>query len=214
MQILSEVAKSSVPSPLYLHRCITDTKSRTVLCNSFTKAVFSVFLFMFTARSCLAWLSSFARSDLNLKRPVAGMESTKLEQEVWKLPTLSDADMAVALVMPSLLRLIKMFSKLCEKSTRLSLSYEEDRPLSVLSARASELPPRSLFVELFSVLLPRELSLGLAFWSFWLFLLVLSEFSTAVLDSELESRAVESFGFVVDMLGLVLFRDAIELGAA
>ena len=54
MQILSEVAKSSVPSALYLHRCITDTKSRTMVCNSFTKAVFSVFLFMFTARSCLA----------------------------------------------------------------------------------------------------------------------------------------------------------------
>lgn len=107
-----------------------------------------------------------------------------------------------------------MFSKLCEKSTRLSLSYEEDRPLSVLSARASELPPRSLFVELLSVLLPRELSLGLVVWSLGLFLLALSEFRTADLDSGLESRAVGNFGFVVDMLGLVLFRDAIELGAA
>jgi hypothetical protein len=43
-------------------------------------------------------------------------------------------------------------------------------------------------------------------------LLALSELSTAVLDSE--SRVVGNFGFVVDMLGLVLLRDGMELGAA
>ena len=59
------------------------------------------------------------------------------------LITLSEADMAVALVMPSVLSPTRRFSRLCEKSTRLSLSCEDDRPLSVLSALVSELPPRS-----------------------------------------------------------------------
>ena len=45
--------------------------------------------------------------------------------------------MAVALVRPSLLMLVRRFSRLCERSTRLSLSLELDSPLSVLSALLS-----------------------------------------------------------------------------
>ena len=50
---------------------------------------------------------------------------------------MSEADIAVALVSPSLLILVRRFSRLCERSTRLSLSLELDRPLSVLSALLS-----------------------------------------------------------------------------
>ena len=54
--------------------------------------------------------------------------------------TLSDADIAVALVIPSLARLSRMFSKLADRSMMFSLSLELDRPLSVLSALASVAP--------------------------------------------------------------------------
>jgi len=47
--------------------------------------------------------------------------------------------MADALVRPSLLMLMRRFSRLCERSTRLSLSWELERPLSVLSALLSAL---------------------------------------------------------------------------
>ena len=84
----------------------------------------------------------------------------------------------------------------------------------MLSALASELPTLSLTVELFSTLGTNGLSLGFTVGSLGLFRFALSEFSTGVFDSELESRVVGNFGFVVDMLGLVLLRDATELGAA
>ena len=84
----------------------------------------------------------------------------------------------------------------------------------MLSALNSELPPRSLIVEVLSTLAIGVLSLRLEVGSLGLFRLALSELSTGVLDSELESLAVGNFGFVVDMLGLVLLRDAMELGAA
>ena len=50
---------------------------------------------------------------------------------------MSEADIAVALVSPSLLMLVRRFSRLRERSTRLSLSLELERPLSVLSALLS-----------------------------------------------------------------------------
>lgn len=76
----------------------------------------------------------------------------------------------------------------------------------MLSARVSELPPRS------PIPVEDPLSAGLVAGSLEVFLLALSELSTGVLDSE--SRVVGNFGFVVDMLGLVLLRDGMELGAA
>ena len=35
----------------------------------------------------VTWVSSLASKERNLKRPVAGIESTRLVQELWKLPT-------------------------------------------------------------------------------------------------------------------------------
>jgi len=81
----------------------------------------------------------------------------------------------------------------------------------VLSALVSELPPRSPMVE-FSTFAVDPLSAGLVVGSLEIFLVVLSELETGVLDSE--SLVVGNFGFVVDMLGLVLLRDGMELGAA
>ena len=107
--------------------------------------------------------------------------------------------MALALVMPSVLRPTRRFSRLCEKSTRLSLSCEDDKPLSVLSALVSELPPRSPITAVLSTLAgwsPVEEGLG----------------SESRVESD--SRVVDNFGFAVDMLGLVVCRDATELGAA
>ena len=69
--------------------------------------------------------------------------------------TLSDADIAVALVIPSFARLSRMFSRLADRSMMFSLSLELDSPLSVLSALASEAP-------LLAGLLLARGSLGLA----------------------------------------------------
>jgi len=110
--------------------------------------------------------------------------------------------MALALVMPSVLRPTSRFSRLCEKSTRLSLSCEDDKPLSVLSALVSELPPRSPMTAALSTFAtpdgwsPVEDGLG----------------SESRVESD--SRVVDNFGLVVDMLGLLVCRDATELGAA
>ena len=82
----------------------------------------------------------------------------------------------------------------------------------MLSALVSELPPRSPMTEALSIFAIGALSVGLELGSLVVLRLALSELSTGVLDSE--SLVVGNFGLVVDMLGLVLLRDAIELGAA
>ena len=96
--------------------------------------------------------------------------------------------MALALVMPSVLSPTRMFSRLCEKSTRLSLSWEDDRPLSVLSALVSELPPRS---PLSTLAVPGGWSPG-------------EDGLGSESRVESDSRVVDNLGLVVDMLGLLV----------
>lgn len=84
----------------------------------------------------------------------------------------------------------------------------------MLSALVSVFPPGSFDAEVLFVFALGTMSLVLETESLKLFRLALSGVSAVDLDSELESREFDSLGFVVDMLGLLLLRDATELGAA